>query len=124
MQLPERTDVPGKKGHAAGFAAADGNFAGQFLRAAEFLSGFVGQFHDFLGAALEKPPGVGKGDPVLAAQKQLGSQLLLQLHQLPGKGGLGDMQQRRRLCDVFLLRHREKIAQHSQFHTIPSCKLL
>lgn len=57
---------------------------------------------------------------VAAAVKELHPQLLLQLHQLPGQGGLGQMEQDRRLSDILLPGYRQKISQNAKFHGYPS----
>ena len=56
---------------------------------------------------------------VTAAAKELYPQLLLQLHQLPGKSGLGQMEQSGGLGDVFLPGYCQKISQNTKFHEIP-----
>ena len=55
---------------------------------------------------------------VAAAVKELYAQFLLQLHQLPGEGGLGHMEQLRCPGDVLLAGDRQEIAQCAKFHSI------
>lgn len=48
--------------------------------------------------------------------KELGAQLLFQLHELPGERGLGDVQKPRRPGDVLFPRGHQKVPQYAQFH--------
>ena len=50
------------------------------------------------------------------AAKQLHTQFLFQLFQLPGQRWLSQMQQCCRFGNVFFLRNHQKISQHAQFH--------
>ena len=61
---------------------------------------------------------LGEGHPPLfpAPCEELGAQLRLQLHELAGEGGLGDVEHLGRGRDALRLGHREKISQHPQFH--------
>ena len=85
----------------------------------QFPLRFVCQLHDLLCPAAQQHSVLRQHHPVLAAAEQLDAQFLRQLHQLAGEGRLCHMEQRR-LCDILLPRHGEKIAQDPQFHTITS----
>ena len=52
-----------------------------------------------------------------APDEQLLAQLLFQLHQLLGKGGLGNVQRLRRAGDVSFLRHGQKVTQYTDLHS-------
>ena len=69
----------------------------------------VRQVHQLLGPAAQQHPLVGEHDVVAAAVKEPHAQFLLQLHHLPGKGGLGQMEHGRGLGDVLLPGHRQKV---------------
>ena len=49
-------------------------------------------------------------EDVIAAAEKLDPQFPFQLHQLPGQGGLGQMEQSGGLCDVLLPSHSQKIS--------------
>ena len=50
------------------------------------------------------------------AGKELLAQLVLQVLQLPGKGGLGKVQRFRRPGKALFSGHRQKVLQHTKFH--------
>ena len=54
------------------------------LRRSELPGRLLRQLYDLLSPAAQQHPGLRQNDVVLAAAEQLDSQLLLQLHQLPG----------------------------------------
>ena len=89
--------------YAQQFSAADGYPAGQlFRRGREFLLGLLRQGNQLLGPAPEQEALRREINAVLAALKQLDAQFSLQLLELPGERGLGDVQQLRRPGDVLL----------------------
>ena len=109
--------MPGEKRHCHRLAAANGDLAGQFrLRMLQFPFGLVGQLHDLLRAPAQEHPVIRQHNAVLATSEKLHAQLRLQLHQLAGERRLRHMEQRRRLRDILLPRHGEKVTQNSQFH--------
>ena len=66
---------------------------------------------DLLGVLQKDGPVGGEGDGPGGAEKELGVQLLLQGADLPGDGGLGDVQSLRRPGEVQILRHLEEALQ-------------
>lgn len=102
--------------HAPQVAASDGDPACDLLRRSELPGRLLRQLYDLLSPAAQQHPGLRQNDVVLAATEQLDSQLLLQLHQLAGQGGLRQMEQRRRPGDVLLPGHSQKILQRPKFH--------
>lgn len=82
----------------------------------EFLLRLVRHGDDLLGALPEQHPLRGERHPVASPHEELLPQLLLQIPDLPGQRGLGEMQIIRRAGDGFLPGDRQKIAEHPQFH--------
>ena len=60
--------------------------------------------------------GVGEFDVPLAAAKQQGADLLLELLDLPRQRRLGDAQSRSRPAEMQCLRDRNEVAQATQIH--------
>ena len=71
---------------------------------------FSARSHNLLGPPSQQNPVVCERDMVPATAEQLHPQLLLQLHQLPGEGGLGDVEQGGGPGDVLLAGRHQKIA--------------
>ena len=78
----------------------------------------VHQLQDLLRPFPQQHALLREGDLPVAPDHQLLAQLLLQLPELPGQGGLGQMQRLGRRRNVLLPGHGQKVLQHSQFHTI------
>ena len=106
--------------HAAQIAASNGDLAAELLPMDKLPLRLFCQFHNLPGPPPQEHSLVGEDDPVLAPPEELDPQLLLQLHQLPGQGGLGQMEQCCSLSDVFLPGYRQEISQNTKFHRYPS----
>ena len=89
------------------------------LPGGEFRLGLFGEVDDLLGPLAEKHSLLGEGDLPAAPEEQLFPQLRLQLHQLLGEGGLGDVKGLGGGGDAFLPGHRQKITHNPQFHGAP-----
>ena len=96
--------------HSLQIAAADGDLPPQLRVLPELLGCLVRQLHQLLGPAAQQHPLVGQDDVVAAALEELHPQFLFQLHQLPGEGRLGQVEQSRRLGDILLPGDRQKVS--------------
>jgi hypothetical protein len=113
--LPQLPGGLGNEEQAAGLAAADIHVSGNFrVYGAELSLCFIHHGNDLLRPFAQKHAGRCQGYPVAAPNQKLLPQLLLQVMDLPGKGGLGHMQQICRPCDRLLSGHRQKVSQYSQ----------
>ena len=109
--------------HLPGFAAADVDVAREFrARRGELGFGLVQKPDDLLGPLPQAHPVRGEGHAVALALEQTRAQFLLQVGQLPGQGGLGDVQGRCRRSDVALAGHGEKVVEHADFHVFSPLK--
>lgn len=70
----------------------------------------------FLRPALEQHAGLRQDDVVVAPDKELDPELLLQLHDLAGQGGLCHMKHLRGPGDVFLPGDGQEVVQNAKFH--------
>ena len=117
MLLPEGTHHAGKDAGAEEFPAADGDLAGELLRLVpEVPFRLVRQGDQFLRPALEQHAGLRQDDVVVAPDKELDPELLLQLHDLAGQGGLCHMEHLRGPGDVFLPGDGQEVVQNAKFH--------
>ena len=119
MPLVKGGQQPGEQGLAPGVADADPELAGvvvvQIIQLQMELP-FDGA--DLLGGGLQPLPGGGEGEPGVPL-KELGSQLLLQLADLPGQGLFGDVEALGGLRHVHLLGHDQKVLQILKVHPFP-----
>ena len=100
----------GQVGHAVGLPRPHGDLSGELsLLPLELPLRLLRQIHNLLGPPAQQNPIVCERDMVPATAEQLHPQLLLQLHQLPGEGGLGHMEQGGCPGDVLLPGHHQKI---------------
>ena len=101
---------PGYQGKSACFAGTDGNLSGNgFIGRLKFHLGFFHQGNDFF-RALSEPHAVFRqhGFPV-GADKKFPAEFCLQIRHLPGKGGLGNVQNVGGVCHIFLTGDGKKI---------------
>ena len=104
--------------HPVGLAGADVDIsADRLFRAHNLFFCPVHQLQDLLCPLAQQHPVLGQGDFSVSPNHQLLTQLLLQLFELSGQGGLGQMQRLGRRRDVLLSGYRQKILQHAQFHS-------
>lgn len=107
-------------GQAAGgqkLSAADGDGALQlFATVQEVPLGFIRKGEKLLRPALENHAILGENDVVIAAAKQLHTQLLLQIGDLAGEGGLRHVQLLGGPGEVFFPGDGQKIIQNAEFH--------
>jgi hypothetical protein len=68
------------------------------------------------GVLQQHPPGAGEGHAPGAAEQQRGPDLFLQVLDLPGKGGLGDVCAPRRAGEVAFLRDGHEVAHVPEIH--------
>ena len=79
--------------HGLGLAAADVDIAvHHFIRRGQLGFRLFYQIDDFRSPLAQEHSILREGDPAASADQQLFAQFLLQVHQLPGQGGLGHMQ--------------------------------
>ncbi len=117
VPLLEALGPLGEEADALGLARADVDVSGDGgVRGRQLASGLFYQVHDLSGALAEEDALLGQGDAAVASDKQGLSQLLLQVHQLAGQGGLGEVQAFRRAADALLTGYREEVTQDAQFH--------
>ena len=79
--------------------------------------GLFHQGYDILGPFAQQDPLLGQRDLAFSPDEQLLPQLLFQLHELLGQGGLGDVQAFRRSCNILFSCNCQKIAQDANVHT-------
>ena len=109
----------GDQPHGVGLAAADANVPGDPLfRLVEFPFCLFHQLHDLAGPFAEQDAVFCQSDFAVPPGEQLFPQLFLQIHQLAGQGGLGQMQVFGSPGDALFPGHRQKIAQHTQLHRV------
>ena len=96
--------------HTVDFSTANGDLASESaLLTGDFLSGFLRQEYQLLGTVFEQQSLWGEVNAAPATPEQRDPQFSLQLHQLSGQSGLGDVQQRCGLGDIFLSGDHEEI---------------
>ena len=102
---------------AVRFRAADVDVpAGNLPQGLELLRRFVHHVQDVLRPAAQQHPLVRQPDAEAASYKELFAQLRLQIFELLGQGGLGDMEPFCSVGDAALPGYLQKIAQDPNFH--------
>ena len=106
---------------AISFAAADVYAAADaFFHGAEFGFCLVDQIQDFFRPFAEEHALCGERHAVFFPQKQLLSQLIFKILDLPGEGGLSDVQARGGAGDALFSGYSEKVTEYSNFHDFTS----
>ena len=86
------------------------------LSVSEIILRLFCQGYNFLRPAAQKHSIFGENDPMPVPMEQCDAKLLFQLDELSGQGGLGQVQQSGRLCDVFFSGRHQKVFQNTNFH--------
>ena len=110
--LLEGLHLPGQIADAFGLGAADADVSAvQLVQRLKLLLGLVHHVQNVLGPLAEQHPLVGKADIVVAPDKELLAQLVFQVLQLPGQGGLGDVEPLGGVGDAALPGHLQKVEE-------------
>ena len=88
----------------------------RFLLLRELPLGLVHKLENFLRPAAQQKPFAGQGDLPRAPVKQPDPHFILHLGDLAAESGLGEVQQFSGPRNIFLPRHRQKVAQNPDFH--------
>ena len=108
----------GQQGHAVRLPAAEVDVpGGDQLGLPQLGLGFLHQGEDLVGPLAQQDAVFRQGDVPAAPDKQGFPDLLLQHHQLPGQGGLGEVEGLGGAGDALLPGHCEKIPQHAKLHS-------
>lgn len=117
MALPQLLGGADDLAHTVGLAGADVDVpVDGVARLHDLFFRSAHQLQDFLRPFPQQHTVLGQGDLPAAPDHQLFAQLLLQLLELPGEGGLGQVEEVSRRRDILLPGHGQKVLQHSQFH--------
>ena len=120
MRLTDLLDDPGNDPDSVRFSGTHIHIAGDLLIVPYQLRfRFLYQIQDLLRTLSQQHAILRQLDVVISPFQQVFSQFFFQLPQLPGQGGLGNVQLFRRFGDVLLPGNCEKIAQYSDFHSAP-----
>ena len=105
--------------HPVGLAGTDVDIPTDgLLRTHDLFFRPVHQFQNLLCPLAQQHTILGQNDLPVSPDHQLLAQLLLQFFQLSGQGGLGQVQGLGRRRNILLSGYRQKVLQHSQFHSI------
>ena len=116
---PQPVDHPGDEANGLALPAPDVHIpADGVLHRGELGLGLVHHGHDLLSPLAQQHPLGGQIHPVAAAYQQGVPQAVLQVLDLPGQGGLGQVQVIGGPGDAALPGHRQKIAQRPYLHVM------
>lgn len=108
-----------------GLSGADVDVSGQGLvLLREFLLGFPDQVQNLLRPLAQQYPLRGQGEAVASPDKEGMAQSGFQVPDLPGEGGLGDVEDVGGIGHAALSGDGEKIVQDPQFHKLPPVRMM